>query len=263
MDRTGKRLWLGVVNLGGFLATVAVNALAVILPLNNRSTGELSDLYPNLFVPAGHTFSIWSVIYLLLAVFCIYELMPVVRRDADRGAFIDRIGPLFLSSSVLNMAWIFAWHYEMVELSVGIMLLFLVTLIAIYLRLGIGVSRASGQEKYLVHMPFSVYLGWISVATIANITALLVSWNWDGFGLDPQLWTFLVMAVAVALAIIMLVSRRDVYYALVIDWALLGILLKRLSDDNMADQYVVAAAVVGLVLVSGFVLFRLFTRKVY
>jgi hypothetical protein len=114
-----------------------------------------------------------------------------------------------------------------------------------------------------VHMPFSIYFGWISVATIANITALLVYWKWNGFGLSPQLWTVVVMAVAIVLAIVMLTRRRDVFYALVIDWALLGILLKRLADSSQPDEYVVIAAIAGLVIVTGGVLFRSVTRKIY
>jgi hypothetical protein len=263
MDQTGRRLWLAVINLIGFLATVVVNALAVTLPFNSKSTGQLSDQYPNLFVPAGLTFSIWGAIYLLLAVFCVFELMPKVRRDHSRGAFIDRVGLLFILTSILNMGWIFAWHYEMLPLSVGIMLLFLLTLIAIYLRLKIGVSGVITQEKYLVHIPFSLYLGWISVATIANITALLVHWNWNGIGLSPQFWTIIVVAVAIALAIVMMVRRRDVFYGLVVDWALLGILLKRLADNSQADQWVVIAAIAGLVIVTSGFLMRLLNKKSY
>jgi hypothetical protein len=119
-----------------------------------------------------------------------------VWRNSDHGAYIEHISLLFIFTSVLNMGWIFAWHYELVSLSVLIMLLFLLILIVIYLKLRIGMSEASAQEKYLVHMPFSIYLGWISVATIANITALLVYWKWNAFGLSPQFWTVVVMAVA-------------------------------------------------------------------
>lgn len=263
MNRTSKRLSLVIANLIGFLATVGVNALAVTLPLNNKSTGQLSDQYPNLFVPAGLTFSIWSIIYLLLAVYCVYGLLPGVRRDHDRGVFIERIGLLFVFSSIFNISWIFAWHYELVLLSVVIMLLFLLTLIAIYLRLKIGASETSNQEKFLVHMPFSIYLGWISVATIANITALLVYWKWNGFGFDPQFWTVTVIAVAIVLAIVMLLRHRDIFYALVVDWALAGILIKRLADNSLADQYVIIAAITGLVVVTGGVILRLVKRKVY
>ncbi len=263
MAEYSRRLWLSVLNLVGLIATIGVNALAVVLPLNNRTTEQLSDQYPNLFVPAGLTFSIWGVIYLLLAIYCIYELMPRVMRHPARGAFIERIGPLFVMSCILNMGWICAWHYELVLLSVAIMLLLLLTLITIYVRLRAGSSEALTAERYFAHAPFSVYLGWISVATIANITALLVDWGWNGFGLSQQFWTVLMMAAAIGLAVVMLIRRRDIFYALVIDWALLGILLKRLDDAGQPDQYVVVAAIAGLVVVSGGVLIRLISKKAY
>jgi hypothetical protein len=152
MNKVGKRFWLSIINLFLFLATVVVNALAVLLPINNKSTGL--------------TFSIWGVIYLLLAVYCIYELLSRVRCDSEYGAFIDRVGPLFIFTSIINIGWIFAWHYELVPLSVVIMLLFLLILIAIYLKLRIGMSEASPQEKYLVHMPFSIYFGWICLLEV-------------------------------------------------------------------------------------------------
>ena len=258
-----KRLVLGIINLIGLTGVIVVNALAVILPLNGKTTEALSDMYPNLFVPAGLTFSIWGVIYLLLALFCVYSLLPSVRRNAARGAFIERIGFLFAISCVLNVGWIIAWHYEFVAISVVIMLALLLTLIAIYLRLNIGSSSAPSGERYLVHVPFSVYLGWISVATIANITALLVSLNWDGFGLSEQVWTVTVIIVAIVLALIMLVQRRDIFYALVVDWALLGMLLKRLADDSQPDQYVGYAAIAGMVIISAGILLRLIKRSTY
>jgi hypothetical protein len=258
-----KRLVLAVINLIGLTAVIVVNALAVILPLNGNTTEQLSDMYPNLFVPAGLTFSIWGVIYLLLAIFCIYSFLPSVQRNAARGGFIERIGLLFAVSCLLNIGWIIAWHYEFVALSVVIMLGLLLTLVAIYLRLNIGNSAAPAGERYLVHVPFSVYLGWISVATIANITALLVSLNWDGFGLSEPVWTVTVMIVAIVLALIMLAQRRDIFYALVVDWALLGILLKRMAVDSQPDQYVGYAAIAGTVIISAGILLRVFKRSTY
>lgn len=258
-----RRLLLAVSNLIAFIATVAVNALAVILPINNRTTQELSDAYPNLFVPAGLTFSIWSLIYLLLAVFCIFSLLPAVRFNPARGAYIDRIGWLFVASCILNIGWILAWHYELVAVSVLIMLGLLLSLIVIYLRLDIGRSSAGTGEKYLTHLPFSIYLGWISVATIANITALLVFLEWNLSNPWQQILTVAVIAVAITLSLVMLVMRRDIFYALVVDWALLGILLKRLGDSGQPDQWVIYAAVGGLAVITAGVLFRIIRREIY
>jgi hypothetical protein len=247
----------------GFLGTVVVNALANILPLNNIKTGELSDLYPNLFVPAGLTFAIWGVIYVLLAIFVIYQLIPSVRRDAQKVDFVQKIGLLFFISCIANIGWIFAWHYTIVPLSLILMLILLGCLIAIYLRLNIGQSDATKAKKFSVHLPFSVYLGWITIATIANVTALLVDINWNTWGLGEQFWTVTVIVVGIAIALSVLLTRKDIYYCLVVDWALLGILLKRLSVTTVPDQSVVVVTIVGLVLITGGVIAQLIRKRVY
>ena len=255
-------LILSILNLLGFLGTIVVNALANILPINNITTGELSDLYPNLFVPAGLTFAVWGLIYVLLAIFIIYQLIPSIRRDAQKIDFVQRIGPLFFISCIANIGWIFAWHYRIVPLSLVLMLILLGCLLAIYLRLNIGKSEATKSEKYLVHLPFSIYLGWITIATIANVTALLVNINWNTWGLSEQFWAVAVIIVGIAIAFSALFTRKDIYYCLVVDWALLGILLKRLSVTTPA-QTVVFVTIVGLVLITGCVIAQLIRKKVY
>lgn len=217
-------------NLAGFLATVIVNALANTLPINNKTTAELSDQYPNLFVPAGLTFSIWGLIYILLAVFVIYNFVVAFNKGADNRIAFEKIGFLFFIASILNIGWIFAWHFELVSISLVFMLLLFGSLLSIYLKLGIGKKGTSNKEKYMIHLPFSIYLGWITIATIANVTALLVNMGWNGFGLSEEFWTVLVIVVGILIALFMLMRRRDVFYCVVIVWALLGIALKRLAD---------------------------------
>jgi len=262
MNRSRLVLSLSILNLLGFLGTVVVNALATILPINNITTGELSDLYPNLFVPTGLTFAIWGLIYVLLGIFVIYPLIPSVRRDPQKVDFVRRIGPLFFISCLANIGWIFAWHYKIVPLSVVLMLILLGSLLAIYVRLNIGKSEATRAGKYLVHLPFSVYLGWITIATIANVTALLVNINWNTWGLGEQFWAVAVIVVGIAIALSVLFSRRDIFYCFVVDWALLGILLKRLAVTTPA-QSVVVVTIVGLALITGGVVAQLIRRKVY
>ncbi len=218
---------LQIANIAGFLGLITVNVLANALPINGKSTGELSGLYPNLFVPAGLTFSIWGLIYLLLAVFAVYQARTLFRPDLDGSTFLVRIGWLFFASCLLNMGWIFAWHYRQVLFSVLVMLALLGTLIAVYLRLGIGLRSGGAAQKLCVHLPFSVYLGWITIATVANITAFLVHAGWNRFGLSEVFWTILMIAVTTALALAVLSNRRDVFYALVVVWAFLGIILKQ------------------------------------
>jgi len=263
MNKSRLVLSLSILNLLGFLGTVVVNGLATALPINNKTTGELSDLYPNLFTPAGLTFAIWGVIYVLLAIFVVYQLIPSVRRDAQKVYFVERIGPLFFISSIANVGWIFAWHYEIVPLSLVLMLILFGCLIAIYLRLNIGKSEATKKEKYLVHLPFSVYLGWITIATIANVTALLVNINWNAWGLGEQFWAVAVIIVGIAIALSVLFTRKDIYYCLVVDWALLGILIKRLPVTTVPDQSVVVVTIVGLALVTGGVIAQLIREKAY
>jgi hypothetical protein len=263
MNKNRSVLILSILNLLGFLGTVVVNALAVILPINNITTGELSDLYPNLFVPAGLTFAIWGLIYVLLGIFVIYPLIPFVRRDAQKVDFVQRIGPLFFISCIANIGWIFAWHYKVVPLSLVLMLILFGSLLAIYLRLNIGKSEAPKTEKYLVHLPFSVYLGWITIATIANVTALLVNINWNAWGLGEQFWAVAVIIVGIAIALSVLFTRKDIFYCLVVDWALLGILLKRLSPTEVRVQSVVVVTIVGLALLTTGVIAQLVRKKVY
>ena len=176
-----RLLFLAILNLIGFLGTVIVNGLSSALPINDKTAGELSDQYPNLFVPAGLTFSVWGVIYILLAIFVIYGLITAIK-NTQKSSFMENVGVLFFISCLANVGWIFAWHYEILPLSLALMLLLLGSLITIYLRLRIGKSDSTRIEKYLVHLPFSVYLGWITIATIANVTALLVDINWNTFG---------------------------------------------------------------------------------
>jgi hypothetical protein len=247
----------------GFLGTVVVNALANILPINNITTGALSDLYPNLFVPAGLTFAVWGLIYVLLGIFVIYPLVPRIGRDPQKVDFVQKIGPLFFISCIANIGWIFAWHYQILPLSLIFMLILLGCLLFIYLRLNVGKSETTRAERYFAHLPFSVYLGWITVATIANVTALLVNIDWNTWGLGEQFWAVAVIIVGIAIALSMLFTRKDIYYSLVVDWALLGILLKRLSVTTVPDQSVVIVTIVGLVLITGGVVAQLIRKQVY
>jgi len=262
MGERGSQIILSILNIIGFLGVVVVNGLANALPLNNKTTGELSDQYPNLFVPAGLTFSIWGLIYVLLAIFVVYSMISALKVDTKRS-FINSIGILFFLTCIANIGWIFAWHYEILPLSMILMLLLLTCLIAIYIRLSIGKSDAANQEKYLVHLPFSTYLGWITVATVANATALLVDANWNTFGFGEQFWAVSVIIVCIAIALIVIFQRRDIFFGLVVDWALIGILIKRLSVDTTTYQSVVITTIAGLALISLAIIFQIIKRKVY
>ncbi|MCJ7696880.1 MAG: hypothetical protein MUO73_00915 [Thermoplasmata archaeon] len=239
LPRVKKKL-LQTVNILAVIITILVNALAVILPLNGKTTQELSDALPNLFVPAGITFSIWGIIYILWVVFAMYQARDLFKKEEMEMPFLQQITFLFVVSSIANSAWIFLWHYEYVGLSLLMMIILLISLLAIYIRLNIGKSNVTMTEKLCVQVPFSVYLGWITVATIANVTAFLVSVKWDGFGIDPLTWTILIVAVGTLLTILMLALRKDIAFSLVVLWAFLGIWMKRMTLPNTTTDVNVA-----------------------
>jgi len=263
MNNTRLRKTLSILNLLGFLGMVMVNYLAVALPLNNKTTGELSDQYPNLFVPAGFTFSIWGVIYLLLAIFIVYQLVYAFRKNTQNSSFLEKIGILFFTSSLANLSWVFAWHFELVSISLFLMLILLVSLMAIYVKLHIGRSDSSKSEKYLVHLPFSVYLGWITIATIANTTALLVNLGWNRFGFSEPFWTVAVIIIGIAISLAILLYREDIFYCLVVDWALFGILMKRLTADAVPVQSIIIVVIIGLTFISLGIIVQIIRRSVY
>ncbi len=239
----GKKRLLQAGNILAVLITIIVNALAVILPLNGKTTQELSDALPNFFVPVGLTFSIWGIIYILWVVFAIYQARDMFKKEESKMPFLSQISWFFVLSGVANSAWIFLWHYEYVGLSLLMMVLLLGSLLAIYVRLKIGKSAVTMKDKLFVHVPFSIYLGWITVATIANVTAFLVSIQWDGFGIDQLTWTILIIAVGTLLTYLMLALRKDLAFSLVVLWAFLGIWMKRMTQPNMITDINVATTV--------------------
>jgi benzodiazapine receptor len=234
-----------VLNWVGLVIVLAVNGLANALPLNGKTTGEISDNIPTLFTPAGYVFSIWSLIYLGLLAFAWYQ----GRRAQATAEFQERIGYWFFVSCVFNSAWIVAWHYEQFPLSLAIMLGLLVSLLAIYLRLDIGRRSVSAAENRAVHLPFSIYLGWISVATIANVSTVLYQWGWTGGALGPEIWTAIMVVIAGVLGIAMIVLRHEIGYPLVIVWALVGIWVARRATPLVANASAATAVIVALMLI--------------
>jgi hypothetical protein len=240
-------------NLLVTIVTIVFNGLANALPLNGQSTGQISDRFQVYFVPAGYVFSIWGLIYLGWLAFAIYQLLPA-QRDNPR---LRRVGYLFVWSGVANMAWLFFWHYEYFILTVVVMLILLLLLIAIYLRLQIRKVQVASLERWCVDIPFSVYLGWITVATIANITALLSYLQWDGWGISPEVWTLIMLTAGVCIASAVSLTRGDIAYMLVIIWAFVGIAVKHAGVPIVATGAWVTTTLVGLMLVVG----NLFARR--
>lgn len=219
---------------------LAMNYLANALPLNNKTTGELSDSFPNLFVPAGLTFSIWGVIYLLLIVYC------VVQFTGSSKEVISGISWLFSISCILNAIWIIFWHYGKLPLSLIVMLGLLVTLIWINIsirELPFGLIKAT----------FGIYLGWICIATIANVTALLVNSNWTGFNISQEIWTIIMIIIGTVLIGLTVYRLKNPFIGLAVVWAFIGIAIKRQYDyKSIFISAIIALSLVALISLWGF-----------
>jgi hypothetical protein len=217
---------------------LAVNVLAVTLPLNGQDTAAISDRFPIYFVPAGYVFSIWGLIYIGWVAFVVYQFLPAQKGNPR----LRKLGYLFALSCVFNAVWLFCWHYLQFGLSVLVMLLLLASLIASYVRLNVGRLQVGAAERWCVDVPFGAYLGWITVATVANISGFLYSIRWTGFGISPEIWAVVMLTVASLLGLGMALTRRDAPYLLVLAWAFVGIALKQSAAVVVANAAWSAAA---------------------
>jgi hypothetical protein len=244
MNKDSLRQWVNVVALA---VTIAVNGLANALPLNGQTTAEISNRFPVYFVPAGYVFAIWGLIYVALIAFVVYQARPAQRANAQ----VRRIGYLFALSCLANSLWLFLWHYEYFVLTLVVMVSLLLLLIAIYLRLDIGRRPVSGQERWFVHLPFQIYLGWITVATLANATTVLAYLQWNGGGIAPQVWAIILLVAGLAVASAVAFSRGDVAYVLVLVWAYMGIAVKQADTPLVAQVAWAAAVLLAFIAVAG------------
>ncbi|MGG3915220.1 TspO/MBR family protein [Rossellomorea vietnamensis] len=226
-----------ILNILAFALVIVMNTLAVTLPLNNQSTSEISDRLDIMITPAGYVFSIWSLIYLLLAIWIIRQF-PKARRELP---LYQETSGLFVLSCLLNSAWILAWHYNYFLVSVFIMLGLLITLIALYKRI-----KSTGPAL-LDSAPFSIYLGWISIATIVNITYYLTDIGWNGFGISELVWAYLGLIVPTVLAFWFRISQHDLLYPLVFVWAFIGIGVKNMAEHSTYSYTAYALAVIILI----------------
>ncbi len=232
MKKINGRQWLTIL---ATLGTITVNVLANALPLNSLNTGDISDRFNIYFVPAGYVFSIWGVIYLGLVAYSIFQALP----SQAENPILKKIAPWYWISSLGNIAWIFFWHYEVFAFTLPFMILILVSLLVINRAL----AGADGQTKWYVKLPFSVYLGWISVATVANFSQWLYYFDWSGWGIPAATWAVIMLAVASLLGILMAWLENDTFYTLVLIWAFIGITVSQAGASS-----VVLAAWVGVAL---------------
>ena len=227
------------------VVTITINVLADILPINGLGTGQISDGFKVFFVPAGYVFSIWGLIYLGLLAYAIFQALPSQRENPR----LRSTAGLFLVGSLANCAWIFLWHYQLFIMTLVAMFALLVSLIMMYLKLGIGSSTVSRGETWAVRSTFSVYLGWITVAAIANVADVLESLHWGGWGIAPQVWAVVMLGVAVIVAVLMAYTRRDAAYLAVLVWAFAGIAVKFSGVSLVAISAWMATALAALFIV--------------
>lgn len=242
-------------NLLFFIGMIIVNVLSITLPINGLSTGEISDRYQTYITPAGYAFSIWSLIYLLVAGFVIYQFRSyTATRDSVRA-----ISYWFVLSCIFNMSWLLLWHYLYIELSLAAMVLMLISLIVIY-RKTRQISNPTSGEKWLMKLPFSIYLGWISVATIVNVSVVLEKNHWDGFGLSDISWAVIMLCVGVLIACIVSYPNRDSIYPLVFVWSYIAIAIEHKETSNV---YITGLITAGLLLLYSIWLFLTPPRRRY
>lgn len=242
MDRDLARQFVTVVT---YVATVIVNGAAVAIPLGGMTTAQISDQFPVPIVPANYVFSIWSAIYLLLLAFTVYQALPGRRTDAT----LRRLGYLPALTGVLNTVWVLLWQYQAFALTVPVMVALLATLVAIWLRVREPRGDVPGAQGWLVALPFSVYLGWITVATIANITQQLWNVGFRGEVVPSSLWAIGILAVGLTITTVMVLRGRDVAYGAVIAWAYAGIAVKQSAVD-LVPAFTIAGAIYVLVLMA-------------
>jgi hypothetical protein len=228
--------WGGAI--AAFLLMVLVNALSNIIPLGGQTQKDISDKYPTLFTPDGFTFSIWGVIYLALAGFVIYQALPARRNSA----LLATVSRLFIYTCIANIVWLFCWHYELLWLSLVVMLTLLVLLVRIYRILNIDIRAVNRAQRLFLFLPFSLYTGWITVATIANLTIVQQSMGWESAGLDAISWTLLKLAIAAGISAVVVLRRYDMVYGLVIAWAAYGIMSKQSGTPEIAGAAMLLAA---------------------
>ncbi|NJL49328.1 MAG: tryptophan-rich sensory protein [Leptolyngbyaceae cyanobacterium SM2_5_2] len=226
ISRNSSRPGLGLATATAMAiaATLVVNTLSNLYPPGGQNVGEIANtvLSGVLITPANYAFAIWGVIYLGLIAYAIYQFHPARRQNPQ----IQRVNKLLIMACVAQVIWIFLFTLQRFAWSVVAMLVILLALIAVYLTLDIGLQRVTSQQRWRVHIPFSIYLGWIAVATIVNVASAFYAAEWGGWGLSPVAWTVMMIGVAAMLAAIVIAQRADLAFTLVFIWAFVAIALR-------------------------------------
>ena len=248
-----------ILNTAFYILMIVINALANILPINGIKTGEVSDLYDTLITPAPYTFLIWIVIYAALGAFIVYQYF-IKNRSPSENAVIQ-ISPFFCISSAANALWIIAWHYNMLIISVALMIILFICVINIMLIL--KNYSFTLKENILIKFPFSLYTGWITVALIVNIAAMLVSLNFGGLGISYTVWAVIVLLTGLAVTSAVILKSGDLIYGIAVIWAYTGILVKQIYSDGLNGEYtaVIVTAIICIAALLGLCFYKFLKIK--
>lgn len=250
-----------IFNTIGYIVVVVVNAMAVLLPINGQRPGEISASYPTLFTPANVTFSIWSVIYATLLCFIIYQCWLSFSQHADHlRHFMRRMKGWWLLSCMANACWIFAWHYHLIPVAFGIILVLLITLVMIHRRFHIA-FQTDAREQLFIHVPFSLYLGWISIATLANFAVLMVYWGFDTADEAQIPMTNILICIGTVLAVWMILWRNNITHGLVAMWAFYGILMKRREESPWEQHLITEVCIISMGIIAIAISWQLYRRR--
>ncbi|SFD53498.1 hypothetical protein SAMN05518672_102334 [Chitinophaga sp. CF118] len=249
-----------IFNTIGYIMVIAVNVMASLNILNGKSTAYISEKYGSLFTPAAITFSIWGLIYFTLLGFIIYQLWLAFsgKHQQELEQFMERLRGWWLVSCLANTCWLFSWHYELLPLSILIMLTLLVSLLAININFNIALQKVSWPEKLFIHLPFSLYLGWITIAAVANMAALWLYTGWNGLSIS---WTIFLILLCTIAATLLVIIRKNIVVGVVTLWGYSGIILKRQEAGGPAATPITIACIVAMVVIVITALIQLLKKR--
>ena len=245
-----------ILNSLSVIIAIGINYYSQVYKVNGNTIGGLSDKYTNLFTPDGYAFSIWGIIYLGLIAFCGFQIYQTFKLKKI-NEFINQTGYWFALTNLANAAWVFAWLYENTLLSIGIMLVMLISLTKIILNTNMERYDASKKIIAFYWWPICIYSGWITVATIANITAYLAKIEWSGFGISEIQWTIIMIIIATLLNALMIYKRNMREFALVGVWALIAIYVKQQNEY----ESIAYTALIGALILFGYVMYHGFKNR--